>query len=72
MLLYNIWSRCLILREAAADLNDYSWSVNTTGRVHPSWTILLKVSRASKELKDCSCGKLCAGDSCSYETCSFL
>ena len=60
MLLYNISPRCLILRKAAADLSDYSWSVNTTGRVHPSWTILLKVSRASKEFKDCGCGKLVA------------
>ena len=62
----SIWANCLERAEPELDVNDWGWSVDSTGSIAPKLTTLPKASQACKELKHCKCkkGKCASSSAC--------
>ena len=62
----SIWANCLERAEPELDVNDWGWTVDSTGNISPKLTTLPKASQACKELKHCKCkkGKCASSSAC--------
>ena len=56
----SIWAKCLDITQLDVDINNWGWSVDSSGNISPKITTLPKASKARRELKRCNCKKECS------------